>query len=711
MSLGRRIKNGFASGVAAALVAAVSAGAPAQQFKRETRIGAAVADASQRVSQREALEQVRSIESPNDRITALERFVTANRGAAIEIEARELLMREYALRGEQRLREGNAQQAAADFKAAFRAAPSEMTDRVFSQYVFPLPMAMNAFGFRAESVELMKSFEPRFANNVNRLTQIGFFYVQLEAALEAVRVLERAVELEPQSSRTHNSLGNAYLVNLRLDEATAEFRRALELDPKDEYANLNLANMFRARGSLERAEDYYRRQLALKRDDAEAHGGLAITLLGLGRDEEAQQEIARATELAPDNHRFLTQLAYFYLSRRKTAPARTAIERGGRIEPRYAWAHIVKANIDAQEGKFGDALSTLLPAQNLGSFPTLSFEVIKALMSLDGYDQSIEVLSKSFTITDDGEFEALLGGVLKARSPRLDVLLERERQAALMMNDQMTTSLQYRLAEALARIDHYSQVAAAARNNRNKAKQTPRRPPVRGKAAQSKKPAPRATRSTGTEQQDQELKQTSRPRRSQDSVDPDAQLSAGADASLPGVTELLAAVDAFTSLDDGRQVFRMVWTARRLAESGVALDAAEQLVKRALAVAEQATEPDGSMRDAPLLDRQGRLAVFVGRAEDVLGWILLKKGDTRGAISHLTKSIDSYPENLERKGALWHLGSAMEEVGDEQRALDLYIAAFDPYSNTADAKRSRIEALYKRLKGSLDGLDQKLKQP
>src|SRR6185369_1641900 len=83
--------------------------------------------------------------------------------------------------------------------------------------------------------------------------------------------------------------------------------------------------------------------------------------------------------------------------------------------------------------------------------------------ALDGYDQALEVMNKSFAVSESGEFEALLGGAIKARSPRLDTLLERERRAALFLNDHPTTALQYRLAEALGRIDYYCKVSISAR--------------------------------------------------------------------------------------------------------------------------------------------------------------------------------------------------------------------------------------------------------
>ena len=666
------------------------------QTKKPARKAPPADNQIQALTPRDVLDKVRGSTSQKERIDLLEKFLQTSRGSDVEAEAREMLMREYALRGEQNLREGSVQLAMADFKSVFRLAPPTITDRIFGQYIFPLPMAMNAFGFRAESVQLMKSFESRFSADPNRLVQIGFFYVQIEAPIEAVRVLEQTIQVAPEDHRAHNALGTAYLINLRLDDAAAEFERALQLDQRDEYANLNLAHVSRSRGDHQRAVTYYRKHLELKSDDSEAHGGLAVSLLALGRDEEAEREIKRAMELGRGDYRFLTQLAYFYATRKKTAIARPLIERAARIDPRYAWAHITKANIDLLESKYGDALTTMISAQTLAVFPTMQFELAKTLMAVDGYDQAIEVMNKAFHVTPEGEFEALLGGAEKARSPRLDLLLERERQAALFLNEHPTTAMQYRLAEALVRIDHFAKVARAARKSTDAS-------PVRRRAR------PGAQSSAEGGQAGDDLKGATRPRRAAGpSGSMSGPLTAGRDANLPGIAELLKAATTFTTLDDGRQPFRMIWLARKLADNGVALEAAEQLARRAITVAEQATEPEGYMRDAPLLDREGRRAVFLGRAHDVLGWTLLKKGDARGAVESLQKSVQVYPPSAERKTAVWHLAVATQEAGDERRALDLYIASYEPDLPSSTERRSQIEALYKKLNGSLTGLSEKL---
>jgi tetratricopeptide (TPR) repeat protein len=647
----------------------------------------------------DALERIRAMSLPSDRISALEKFIVTQRGSDVQ-QAKELLLREYTLRGEQHLREGSPQNAAKDFEAVLRLAPEKINDKFFDQYIFPMPVAMSAFGFRAESVDLMRSFEKRFETDANRMVQIGFFYVQIEAPLEAVRVLEQTVKLAPGDHRAHNALGSAYLINLRLNDALAEFEKALDLNASDEFANLNIANILRSMGDFERAEQFYRKHIKLKDKDSEAHGGLAITLFALGRNEQAQREMQIAMEIDSNDYRVLTQLAFFFLNRRKPDMARPLIDRAARIVPRFAWVHIAKANADLLENKYGDSLSTMITAQEYGQFATMNFELIKMLMAVDGYDQALNIMSKAFTVTPEGEFETMLGGVSKARSQRLDLLIERERQASLFLNESPTTTLQFRLAEALGKIDRYLEIASTAKKQASGG----------SGAAKPKRPVAGATKGAKSGKgNEEEAVVATRPRRAA-SETPSANepLSAGRDAGLQGMDELLRAVTTFTSLDDGRQPFRMIWVARRLTEQGIALDAAEQLARRALAMAESATEPDNSMRDAPLLDREGRRGVFLGRVYDVLGWALFKKGDTRNAIANLTKSVESYLPSAERKTALWHLAVATEEAGDNKNALEFYIASFEAGSSSEKIRKAQIENLYKKVNGSLAGLEERL---
>ena len=57
---------------------------------------------------------------------------------------------------------------------------------------------------------------------------------------EAIEKYKKNVSLAPNKSWTHNSLGNAYLLNGKYDEAIAEFNMALTINPDSKYAKEKL---------------------------------------------------------------------------------------------------------------------------------------------------------------------------------------------------------------------------------------------------------------------------------------------------------------------------------------------------------------------------------------------------------------------------------------------------------------------------------------
>ncbi len=80
---------------------------------------------------------------------------------------------------------------------------------------------------------------------------------------EAIPYLERAILLDPESSRAHNQLGNVHLLTQRLDKALAEYRTAVRLDPNNAEAHYNLAILLDRTGRAEEAIPHYRRFLEI----------------------------------------------------------------------------------------------------------------------------------------------------------------------------------------------------------------------------------------------------------------------------------------------------------------------------------------------------------------------------------------------------------------------------------------------------------------
>ncbi|MGB5849828.1 MAG: tetratricopeptide repeat protein [Ignavibacteriaceae bacterium] len=70
--------------------------------------------------------------------------------------------------------------------------------------------------------------------------EYGSLLIEQNRINEAIEKYKKTVTLAPEKSWTHNSLGNAYLLKGKYDEAVAEFNIALTINPDSEYAKEKL---------------------------------------------------------------------------------------------------------------------------------------------------------------------------------------------------------------------------------------------------------------------------------------------------------------------------------------------------------------------------------------------------------------------------------------------------------------------------------------
>src|SRR6185437_6810572 len=116
------------------------------------------------------------------------------------------------------------------------------------------------------------------------------------------------------------------------------------------------------------------------------------------------------------------------------------------------------------------------------------------------------------------------------------------------------------------------------------------------------------------------------------------------------------------------------------------------------------TVPDVAPAPATVLTN-----IYRGRLEDLEGWALFNDEKYSEAITHLKKGAEMLPADTPAwRSALWHLGATLEQSGQKEQALDAYIKSFKNDPSASAVRRSVIEQLYKRVNGSLEGLDEKL---
>lgn len=606
------------------------------------------------------LEAALAATEPAARMAALQKFLQTQPDSPQADTARAELTRVFAYLGETHLSEKNLDGALQNFKQAISAFPKQVDDKFFEEVAARIPVAVSVRGYRTEAILLAREMEARFGAEANRLAAIGEFYLSVEAPTEALRALNSAIKLTPDNARVYRLLGAAHRVNLNLDKAAEQYTAAIKADAKDSRAYFELANLQRARGRYEVAINLYNRQLGLEPEHAPSLKGLALCYLAQGKEERANELLAQAAkvtnaELTRDF--FLqTQLALTYLARGKVAPARQAAEAALVAEPRFSWARIAAAEVELAEGKYFESERHIIAAMKYADFPTLHFMLGKIYLAVEDFEGALDEFGKAFSYKA-GKFHTRLGGVQEVNAETVAELLAPERQASLFQAEPITTDVEFKLAENLTRFE------VAVRGTKHSSSQLV------------------------------------------------SAILLSQKSSKTALAEIEKSAEDFVETEGSRKPFRWLYAAERLTQSGQALETVLKLTDQALEAAESATAPEGSLRDYPNYDRDGRLRVFRARALTLRGRALVKLNRPAEAITTLEQAVESYGLTPERNRAQWQLALAKESAGQTKEALDLYITAYQPPDKTSvgsDLNRTVIEGLYRKIHGSLDGLNERI---
>ena len=91
---------------------------------------------------------------------------------------------------------------------------------------------------------------------------VGLNYVLLDDFGDAIRWLNKAVELDPKNRDAWYCLGRSYYTKAMIAEARKAFLRVLELNPEDAKAENNLGLIFETRGQPAAAIEAYQKAIA-----------------------------------------------------------------------------------------------------------------------------------------------------------------------------------------------------------------------------------------------------------------------------------------------------------------------------------------------------------------------------------------------------------------------------------------------------------------
>lgn len=246
--------------------------------------------------------------------------------------------------------------------------------------------------------ELLK----RVPGQPNALHLRGAVALQQGRRNDAIRLMQQAVDTDPNLASAQSDLGYALTLDGRLDDAERHLRRALALRPGFPEAEVNLGNVHRARGQLLLAEQAYRRALALRGTFPEALSNLGDILLSLGHPLDAEAVTRQSIALRANHAHGYQVLGRILDALGQLGPSLEAHERGIALDPTNARSHADRGWTLMAFGRREEAISAYRAALELSPG---NAEWLRMLGKLDAEQASIGEARASYAASAPGSDE------------------------------------------------------------------------------------------------------------------------------------------------------------------------------------------------------------------------------------------------------------------------------------------------------------------
>lgn len=614
-------------------------------------------------SEKEEFEASIALTDAAKRIKALQKFIESFPKSEEVTRAQELIVSARAQLGDERLQAGETEKGLEFFKLAVSGAPKPMSEKLFADVILQFPTNLFFRGQRGAALDIAKMIEEKAEGNAKQLLGLATFYLSIESASQARRLANKAIEIEINSSEKTNlpvayqTLGLANRLGFQLEEAANAYAKALELDPESVVSRRSLAEMKRATGKFDEAITLYRELIAKDETDLTAKTGLTLALFDAGKRGEAETEMAKTLEANSNNLPLLVGAAYSYAAAGDGAKAVELARQALTIEPRYTWAYIALGRGLMAQRQPLEAEKALLTARNYGGFPTLDYEIAAARLEAGFFREAADELRKKFAVKN-GTLETRLGGRITVEAEDFIKLLALERQAGIFQPKAADTA---ETAQKLKSLLEFSQEINSPEEN---------------------------------------------------------------------LERISAAADEFVKGDDRMKIHRQLFVASRLLDKKKALPKILELTQAAVQGVDTALDvPNPAaavMADelyetrnlaisrnevllVPSVPRQTLSVILRGRIEEITGWTLYQQDKPAEAVIRLKRAISVLPEKSAWwRSSLWRLGAALEADGKQAEALDNYIKAYTDSEQPDPVKYIVIEALYQKVNGNAEGLEQKI---
>ena len=184
----------------------------------------------------------------------------------------------------------------------------------------------------------------------------GVFMEATNHVEEAIKVLKKVLDQQPDHALAWYVLGNIYHKLSRLGDAQASLEAALKINPNLSLARTNLAAILNEIGDFKGAVEEGQRAIKLDPKLYEARYNLGTAFQELGRHEQAIAAYKQVLTQQPNHAAAAMNIAYGFQQLGRLEEAEVEYEKTLQIDPSFAKAHVNFADLKLQQGKPSEAL-------------------------------------------------------------------------------------------------------------------------------------------------------------------------------------------------------------------------------------------------------------------------------------------------------------------------------------------------------------------
>ncbi|MBW2062115.1 MAG: tetratricopeptide repeat protein [Deltaproteobacteria bacterium] len=166
-------------------------------------------------------------------------------------------------------------------------------------------------------------------------TDMGLALKQQGRLEEAIASLKQAVEVNPESTRSHSALGKVYLSAGRAEEAKSSLKQALNLDPENHENQISLADSYLQLEENSRAEEIYTKVLQHRPDDLNVFNRLGIAFRKQGKYEQALANYHQALKITSQDENLYFNLGRCYFEMGRLEEARGCMQKALAVNPDF----------------------------------------------------------------------------------------------------------------------------------------------------------------------------------------------------------------------------------------------------------------------------------------------------------------------------------------------------------------------------------------